>query len=53
MLGACFVSVIGNEVGSNEVTELGLWDGKVLGATFRAIGIFSFVNSWRMRAVRT
>ena len=40
MLGACFGSVIGIEVGNNEGTEIGLWDGKVVGKTFRAIDIF-------------
>ena len=40
-LGACFGSVIGIQVGSNEGTELGFWYGKDNGKTFEAIDILS------------
>ena len=42
MLGACFGSVIGIEVGNNEGTKLGLWYDKVIGKAFGPIHIFSF-----------
>ena len=40
LLGACFGSVIGIEVGNNEGTEIGLLYWKVPGSNFEAMDIF-------------
>ena len=36
-LGCLLVAVVGHVLGFNEVNELGLWDGKVLGITLGAL----------------
>ena len=47
------VSVIVIEVGNNEGTELGFWEGKVLGTTNITIDVFSLSTYYGTELVST